>query len=643
VPKTLESNEAAEQKTDGSSHRDLSKMIDAGRSFSGNERNCVFLNTGDGRFATLSVASGLDFPDDGRAVAMCDWDQDGDLDLWISNRNSPRLRLMRNEIASGNHFLSLELTGNGRTTNRDAVGARVEVTLSGASLVKTLRAGAGFLSQSGKALHFGLGQTRELEKVTIRWPDGQEEELRDLSVDQRYRIRQGGSGPQVIPKREGVNVKHSSENSAAVPASAEIRVPAVTLLKPPRINLSREDGSRINNEGCHQLILLWASWCPDCLGEMKELSEQADRLRTAGIDVLALNVDDLGEEKIPAAQADSMLKELKFPFPATKATRPLIEALQGFHDSLVGLNRPMPVPTSFLIDPQGRLSVIYKGPVTVDEVIDDLGHSDGSLEERMKGAAALQGSLIAHSLVRKRIREQEARIQLRFGRVLEGAGDKEAAIYHYSSALELDSRAAGVAHKLGELYYSRQEWNKSVRAFEKAMQLNPGDAESHRLMAQLMDRMGRTEETRKHFESALEIDPLNVLAHFGYAAFMETTNEDARAVLHYRKGLAIQPGNHLAKNNLAWILATSSDDSVRDPETGLGLARELNVATGDRVPNVLDTLSAAEASVGNFEEAARIAQRAIQLTKGDHAQQLIEELGNRLKLYHARKPFIQER
>ena len=75
-------------------------MMKGGRSFSANERNCCFLNMGAapaaaGRFANISAVSGLDYPDDGRAVALVDWDQDGDLDMWISNRNAPRLRLMR--------------------------------------------------------------------------------------------------------------------------------------------------------------------------------------------------------------------------------------------------------------------------------------------------------------------------------------------------------------------------------------------------------------------------------------------------------------------------------------------------------------------------------------------------------------------
>ncbi len=65
----------------------------------------------------MSAVSGLDFPDDGRCVAVADWDQDGDLDLWLANRNAPRLRFMRNNAPTSNHYVSLRLIGNGTTTN----------------------------------------------------------------------------------------------------------------------------------------------------------------------------------------------------------------------------------------------------------------------------------------------------------------------------------------------------------------------------------------------------------------------------------------------------------------------------------------------------------------------------------------------
>ena len=187
-------------------------MIVEGRSFSGNERNCVFLNTGEataakGRFANVSAVSGLDFPDDARAVALVDWDHDGDEDLWISNRNAPRLRLMRNDSPRTNHFLSLRLEGDGKTTNRDAIGARVEVIIAKTAAgqprsIKTLRAGEGFLAQSSKWLSFGLGGAEVIEKVIVRWPGGKLEEFLGLEVDHRYHLAQGTGTPRVVPTED---------------------------------------------------------------------------------------------------------------------------------------------------------------------------------------------------------------------------------------------------------------------------------------------------------------------------------------------------------------------------------------------------------------------------------------------------------
>ena len=103
----------------------LDRLIQSGKSFSGRERNCCFLNIGSRRFANISALSGLDFIDDARAAATVDWDHDGDLDLWIANRTGPQLRFLRNDIETGHHYVSLRLEG--RSANRDGIGARVEV------------------------------------------------------------------------------------------------------------------------------------------------------------------------------------------------------------------------------------------------------------------------------------------------------------------------------------------------------------------------------------------------------------------------------------------------------------------------------------------------------------------------------------
>ena len=103
-------------------HAQLSRMIEQGRSFSGKEKNCVYLNTGNNDlFTDVSFSSGLDFSDDGRSVASVDWDHDGDLDLFISNRNAPRIRFLKNNLKDSKGSVMIKLKGNGVNSNLDAI------------------------------------------------------------------------------------------------------------------------------------------------------------------------------------------------------------------------------------------------------------------------------------------------------------------------------------------------------------------------------------------------------------------------------------------------------------------------------------------------------------------------------------------
>ena len=103
----------------------ISQLSHQGYPWNGNERNVFFLNLGDGRFEDASAVTGLDFRDDGRAFAVLDYDGDGDADLVLHNRTGPQLRLLRNDLANSNRSIAIRLTGT--KSNRDAIGARVEV------------------------------------------------------------------------------------------------------------------------------------------------------------------------------------------------------------------------------------------------------------------------------------------------------------------------------------------------------------------------------------------------------------------------------------------------------------------------------------------------------------------------------------
>ena len=120
------------------------ELVRRGKSWSGHERNCCFLNTGSERFADVSAAAGLDHEIDGRALAVVDWDQDGALDLVATARSGPRVRLLHNTGTPGHHHLALRLVDDG--ANRDAIGARVDLVAGGRAQMRTVTAGSGFLS-----------------------------------------------------------------------------------------------------------------------------------------------------------------------------------------------------------------------------------------------------------------------------------------------------------------------------------------------------------------------------------------------------------------------------------------------------------------------------------------------------------------
>ena len=149
---------------------------------------------GLGRFANVSAISGFDFDDDGRGLAVVDWDHDGDLDVWLRNRNGPRLRFLRNHTVRGNgssssHSVSLQLRG--KFVNRDAIGARVEILRADPAvlpLVQTVYAGDAFLSQSSKELIFGLGDDTPIDSVVVHWPGGAVEEFSGVEVNGRFRL-----------------------------------------------------------------------------------------------------------------------------------------------------------------------------------------------------------------------------------------------------------------------------------------------------------------------------------------------------------------------------------------------------------------------------------------------------------------------
>jgi thiol-disulfide isomerase/thioredoxin len=539
--------------------RDLNRMIEEGRSFSGRERNSCFLNDRSGGFSNISAVSGLDFLDDGRAVALVDWDHDGDLDLWTSNRNAPRLRLMRNEMQNENHFVALRLQGNGTTTNRDAIGARVEVVARGLGqqkLIKTLRAGEGFLAQSSKWIHFGLGDATPIDHVSIRWPGGDVEQFAGLEVDRRYHLVQG-SGESRLATDARRDLALSPSTPELPPQSGAARVRLTTLLPMPRqVNFKDFDGSHHQlrlGAGKPVLISLWASWCAPCVAELNELTSRSAEIRAVGIDVVALSVDGLGNEDVDSSAAPNLLAEMKFPFPAGSADGGFVKLLQGFHNNAVVLQRAMPIPTSVLVDEEGRLAVIYKGRIVVDELLQDVEHSRGTGVERWVGSASFAGRAIMDDRFEQARKLEESRLRWQLAEALNDAGRLELAAAHYRELLNIEPEFGKACRKLALVYERLHEPRMAIQQYQRAIELEPDLPGLHYNLSNLLNRAGRYDEAIVGYRRAIELKKDFAEAHVNLGSVLTKMERYEEAMAEFERAVEINPDSAQAAENLRRI------------------------------------------------------------------------------------------
>ncbi|HKW97439.1 MAG TPA: CRTAC1 family protein [Bryobacteraceae bacterium] len=166
------------------------------------QRKQLFHNEGRGkRFRDVSGTAGPAFQveDVSRATAFGDIDNDGAMDIVVTNNNGP-VRLLRNQLSrrppsARPHWLTVKLES--RKTNRFAIGARVGVVRKGQdTLWRRVHTDSSYLSASDVRVHFGLGNTPQIDAVIVNWPDGIKEHFTGVKVDRLITLRQGTGQPE---------------------------------------------------------------------------------------------------------------------------------------------------------------------------------------------------------------------------------------------------------------------------------------------------------------------------------------------------------------------------------------------------------------------------------------------------------------
>ena len=283
------------------------QIFSDGRSFSGFERNVTWISTPTG-YTDISHVSGANSPHDSRSVIAADFDDDGDVDLFVHSIQRERHALYRNDaVTPGSQnagFLKLRLTAT--TGNSEAIGATVIVTSPAGPVAQVLSRGAGFQSCQAPELIFGLGSAKSAN-VEVLWPGGARESFGSLDTGSRARLTEGTGEATAFEARP---MKFTDPLPPGLRLAVGEPVPML------RLQNSQGDVELVDlkalADGKPVILNLWATYCAPCVRELPDLEAihgQGEHLVVA----LCVDGDTSGD------RAGKLLKRAGVSFPSYSA------------------------------------------------------------------------------------------------------------------------------------------------------------------------------------------------------------------------------------------------------------------------------------------------------------------------------------
>jgi tetratricopeptide (TPR) repeat protein len=516
----------------------INELIRSDYSWSGFERNVFYVNNRDGTFSDVSGALGLDFPEDGRAFALVDFDGDGRQEILLKNRNAPQLRLLKNTLSALPPALAFRLRGT--KSNRDAIGTAVTIETSAGRQTGLLQAGSGFLSQHSKELFFGLGDAKGSVTATIRWPSGLIQSLKDLPPNHRIWVTEGAEPPKIEPFKAlpittptsspapSESIPHTVETWLLAPVSAPALAAAGTPGQPRLITFSVADSPRSDDVAAVYNLLFRYIF---------------DRHRDLPLPT-SLLIDEQGQI-VKVYQGNIDLKQMQMDFtkiPRTDAER-LVKAL------------PFPgVSTTFEF---GR------NHLSLGSIFFQRGYPEAAadffqaaLQDNPASAEAFYG---LGSVYLKQAKTSQARDSF------------EHAVKLSASYPETIPNAW---NNLGLLAARENETAKAIGYFEQALQLDPDHFIALQNLGNAYRQQKRWEEARAILARALAIKPEDPEANYGLGMVFAQGNDNDAAYRYLQKALQARPTYPEALNNLGilYLRTRRRDDAVADFEQCIKVA-----------------------------------------------------------------------
>ncbi len=530
----------------------INELIRSDDTWSGNERNVFYANNRDGTFCDISGAVGLDFLEDGRSFALADLDHDGRLEIVLKNRNGPQLRILKNVIEDLPPVVAFRLEG--KRSNRDAIGASITLETQSGRQTRTVQCGSGFLSQHSKDVFFGLGEMEGPLRATIRWPSGLVQELRDLPVNHRIWVAEGGVPSRMEAFRNSSPTKQAGETMRepeSLPTTVE-----TWLLAPfpaPDFQFIDAGGEKRMLSALRRKPLLLNFWAPE--------SQGADQLRRIGelqsrwagrLQVLAVNVDEATGYPDTTFTLD---RKTGFP-PMLRGSADVVAVYNTLYRQLFDRHRDMTLPTSFLIDDKGDIVKVYQGRLDADHVGRDFEHLPKTEAERIELALPFRGPSSSFAYGRN---------YLSYGSMFFQRGYLDEAEVAFQLASRDDPASAEALYGVGSVYLNQNKNAAAREVFERTIKLQasyPGTLpDTWNNLGVIATREGRYDDSITCFQQALRLNPHHLLSldNLGNAYRMQKRWGEAREVLE--RALEVAPQDAEANYSLGMVFAQTADNA----------------------------------------------------------------------------------
>lgn len=279
---------------------------------------------------------------------------------------------------------------------------------------------------------------------------------------------------------------------------------------------------------------------------------------------------------------------------------------------------------------------IYKGPVSVDDILEELTHEDQTREQRFRHASAMSGRVIKNKVAQRTFDMIEAERRFNFASWLQQHGFEKQAADQYRTVLNIWPNSAKANTDFASALMRQGQLQPAEDHLKKALKIEPASSRIHFRLGNLYLKQGQLSLALKHLEKAHQISPDDVSMINNLGTIYGQLGDHQEAIEEFEKAIQLMPDEPGGYNNLAWLYATCPDDKFRNTEKAISLASEACELTDWNDSSTLDTLATANAAAGNFEEAIRWQAKAVESAP----QTQKRSMRKRLDLYREGKPYL---